>query len=171
MILSIGEILADMVGEKAQSGMIFKSFCGGAPFNVAVGAKNAGAKVGFVGRVGDDPVGRFLIGESKKANLEYMSVSQFKAFAKCEASALAEIKGKYTREKTTALLVGSYVDSYFEGTLANFIRENPEIFKKDGTHCRIVANTVSRTTFLFEAPAFQPCFRIIRFITHGNGKF
>lgn len=70
---------------------------------------------------------------SKKANLEYMSVSQFKAFEKCEASALAEIKGKYTREKTTALLVGSYVDAYFEGTLANFIRENPEIFKKDGT--------------------------------------
>ena len=70
---------------------------------------------------------------SKKANLEYMSVSQFKAFEKCEASALAELKGKYTREKTTALLVGSYVDSYFEGTLANFIKENPEIFKKDGT--------------------------------------
>ena len=74
MILSIGEILADMVGEKAQSGMVFKSFCGGAPFNVAVGAKNAGAKVGFVGRVGDDPVGRFLISESKKANLEYLDI-------------------------------------------------------------------------------------------------
>ena len=70
---------------------------------------------------------------SKKANLEYLSVSQFKAFSACEASALAEIKGKYTREKTTALLVGSYVDAYFEGTLANFIKENPEIFKKDGT--------------------------------------
>lgn len=70
---------------------------------------------------------------SKKANLEYMSVSQFKSFQKCEAAALAEVKGKYEREKTTALLVGSYVDSYFEGTLANFIRENPEIFKKDGT--------------------------------------
>lgn len=70
---------------------------------------------------------------SKKANLEYMSVSQFKSFEKCQTSALAEIKGKYQREKSTALLVGSYVDSYFEGTLANFIKQNPEIFKKDGT--------------------------------------
>lgn len=70
---------------------------------------------------------------SKKASVEYMSVSQFKAFQKCPASALAEIKGKYQREKTTALLVGSYVDSFFEGTLPKFIRENPEIFKKDGT--------------------------------------
>ena len=70
---------------------------------------------------------------SKKANLEYMSVSQFKSFEKCQAAALAEINGKYEREKTTALLVGSYVDAYFEGTLANFIKQNPEIFKKDGT--------------------------------------
>lgn len=70
---------------------------------------------------------------SKKASLEYMSVSQFKHFEECQHSALAEIKGKYQREKTTALLVGSYVDAYFEGTLANFIKENPELFKKDGT--------------------------------------
>lgn len=70
---------------------------------------------------------------SKKASKEYMSVSQWKAFNKCPASALAEIKGKYEREKTTALLVGSYVDSFFEGTLPKFIRENPEIFKRDGS--------------------------------------
>lgn len=70
---------------------------------------------------------------SKKANKEFMSVSQFKAFKKCPCAALAEINGKYEQEKTTALLVGSYVDAYFEGTLANFIRNNPEIFKKDGT--------------------------------------
>lgn len=70
---------------------------------------------------------------SKKANRNFMSVSQFKAFMKCPNSALAEIKGKYVREKTTSLLVGSYVDSYFEGTLEKFKKENPEIFKKDGT--------------------------------------
>ena len=64
--------------------------------------------------------------------MEYMSVSQFKAFEKCPASALAEIKGKYKREETTALLVGSYVDAYFEGTLANFKKKHPEIFKKGG---------------------------------------
>lgn len=69
---------------------------------------------------------------SKEANMEFMSVSQFKSFSKCQHSALAEIQGKYEREKTTALLVGSYVDSYFEGTLDAFIRENPEIFKRDG---------------------------------------
>ena len=70
---------------------------------------------------------------SKKSNLEYMSVSQWKAMYKCPASALAEIKGKYKRETTSALLVGSYVDSYFENTLDKFKKDNPEIFKKDGS--------------------------------------
>lgn len=71
---------------------------------------------------------------SKEANQHYMSVSQFKAFEKCQASALADINGELEREeKSTALLVGSYVDSYFEGTLEQFKAENPEIFKRDGT--------------------------------------
>ena len=70
---------------------------------------------------------------SKKANREFMSVSQWKAFDRCQHSALAEINGKYEREKTTALFVGSYVDAYFEGTLDKFKQQTPELFKKDGT--------------------------------------
>jgi hypothetical protein len=70
---------------------------------------------------------------TRKANLEYMSVSQFKAFDRCPASAMAELKGKYKRETTTALLIGSYIDSYFEGTMAKFMKDNPDIFKKDKT--------------------------------------
>lgn len=70
---------------------------------------------------------------SRKANLEYMSVSQFKSFSTCQACAMAELKGEYKRPQTTALLVGSYVDAYFEGTLANFIKANPEIYTRGGT--------------------------------------
>lgn len=70
---------------------------------------------------------------SEKANRTYMSASQYKAFARCEAAALAELCGIYERPQTTALLVGSYVDAYFEGTLDTFRAEHPEVFKKDGT--------------------------------------
>lgn len=70
---------------------------------------------------------------STEANNEFMSVSQFKAFERCPACAMAELRGEYKREKTPALLVGSYVDAYFEGTLDAFKAENPEIFKRDGT--------------------------------------
>ena len=65
---------------------------------------------------------------SQANNLKYMGSSQFKSFLRCEAAALAEIKGERERPKSTALLVGSYVDSYFEGTLDEFKAENPEIF-------------------------------------------
>lgn len=73
---------------------------------------------------------------SRQANLEYMSVSQFKAFdinmGGCEAASLAEINGEHIREKTTALLVGSYVDAHFEGSLHLFKANNPDLFTKNG---------------------------------------
>lgn len=64
--------------------------------------------------------------------IKYMSVSQFKAFEKCEAAALAEVMGDIERERTTALLVGSFVDAYFEGTLDVFKEKNPQLFKRNG---------------------------------------
>ena len=69
---------------------------------------------------------------SKKANLHYMSVSQFKAFEKCQNAALAEVRGKYKRETSVAMQVGSFVDAYFEGTLEQFVKSNPDIAKKGG---------------------------------------
>lgn len=67
---------------------------------------------------------------SMEANREYMSVSQYKQFRKCEAAAMAQIRGEWDFPKTTALLVGSYIDSWFEGTLDEFKAQNPEIYKK-----------------------------------------
>ena len=74
MILSIGEILADMIGQKVNGVTTFKAFCGGAPFNLAVNAKQSGAKVGFVGRVGNDVIGRFVLCEAQKAHLERLDI-------------------------------------------------------------------------------------------------
>ena len=70
------------------------------------------------------------------ANKDYWSVSLFKEFDRCEASGLAMVRGDYEREKTTSLLVGSYVDAYFtgdKGALGRFGLEHPEIFKKGGS--------------------------------------
>lgn len=69
---------------------------------------------------------------SEKANNQYFSVSQFKDFMNCEAQAMAKLKGEYKPEITKPLLVGSYVDRYFEGTLKQFTEENPEIFTAKG---------------------------------------
>lgn len=69
---------------------------------------------------------------SKEMSLKYMGVSQYKSFMKCQAMAMAEINGDFVRERTAALLVGSYVDAHFEGTLDIFRAQNSEIFKRDG---------------------------------------
>lgn len=76
---------------------------------------------------------------SQEANEEYMSVSQFKDFCgtygkmPCEFTAMEKLKGRWEEPKSKALMVGSYVDSYFEGTLDKFKAENPDLFKRDGT--------------------------------------
>lgn len=75
---------------------------------------------------------------SQEANREYMSVSQFKDFLGtygrlgCEFTAMEKLEGRWEDEKTTAIMVGSYVDAYFEGTLDRFKAENPSLFKRDG---------------------------------------
>lgn len=69
---------------------------------------------------------------SQEVNQEYLSVSQYKDFQKCEAMAMAKIRGWWEQPKSTALLVGSYVDAWFEGTLEEFKSEHPELFKRNG---------------------------------------
>lgn len=70
---------------------------------------------------------------SAEANRDYWSVSQFKAFDKCEAAGLAQVRGEYEREETDALLIGSYVDAYFSNELDEFIGINGDkMFKKNG---------------------------------------
>lgn len=72
------------------------------------------------------------------ADMEYMSVSQFKDFhgsygvAGCERTALMRLKGEYPLKSGLPLLIGGYVDAWFEGTLDKYKEEHPEMFKKDG---------------------------------------
>ena len=61
---------------------------------------------------------------SPEAMSEYWSVSQFKAFSRCEAAGLAEARGEYQREETDALLIGSYVDAHFSGEMDRFMAEH-----------------------------------------------
>ena len=70
---------------------------------------------------------------STEAMAAYWSVSSFKAFDKCEASGLAQVKGEYIREETDALLIGSYVDAYFSGEMDEFVGEHADsMFTKKG---------------------------------------
>lgn len=67
---------------------------------------------------------------SLESGQEYLSVSQFKSFRKCELSVYAQVTGKYKRPITDDLLVGSYVDAYFSGTFDDWKEKHPEIYGK-----------------------------------------
>mgnify|MGYP000967485287 CR=1 FL=1 len=69
---------------------------------------------------------------SKEARQKYFGSSEFKSFMSCEAAAMAKIRGECEEEPSTALLVGSFVDAYFEGALDLFRAKNPQIFTQKG---------------------------------------
>lgn len=64
MVVCLGEALVDFVADEAGCTLIqcpgFRKAAGGAPANVAVGLARLGAQAAFLGKVGDDPFGRFL---------------------------------------------------------------------------------------------------------------
>ena len=86
------------------------------------------------------------------ANTEFMSVSQFKRFQKCEAMALAELKGEYERPKSKALLLGSFVDEMLTGTKKSqikFVSDNfSELFQKSSKICKL--DDAGRRAFIID---------------------
>lgn len=71
---------------------------------------------------------------SLEADKRYMSVHEYLDFAGhmgvygCEERAMAKLNGEWEDEITDAMLIGSYVDAWFEGTLDEFKEEHPEMF-------------------------------------------
>jgi len=70
---------------------------------------------------------------SQEADREYMSYSQYKNFLRCEARAMAKLKG-WQEKRKDALLLGSFVHAWNEGEDAfkAFPSQNPELFTNKG---------------------------------------
>lgn len=72
-IVCYGELLIDMIstttGDLTKSKSFLKKF-GGAPANVAMGVAKLGGQVKFMGKVGDDPFGRFLKNTLEENNVQ-----------------------------------------------------------------------------------------------------
>lgn len=73
-----------------------------------------------------------------EADKAYMSVHQYLDFCGhmgvrgCESRAVARLNGDYSEPTSEAQLIGSFVDSHFEGTLDRFKKEHPECFTQKG---------------------------------------
>ena len=75
-IVTLGEVVADVYRERAPSDveLPFTARPGGAPANVAVAAAKLGAQAGFVGRLGDDLFGEFILGALEAVGVDVSAV-------------------------------------------------------------------------------------------------
>lgn len=76
MILSVGEILVDMIGCERNGVFAYERKAGGAPFNVACAVKRFGAESAFVGCVGGDIIGDYLVKFAQSRSLDYCLVAR-----------------------------------------------------------------------------------------------
>lgn len=89
---------------------------------------------------------------------KYMSVSQFKSFRRCEAAALAEIRGEYKRPETKALQMGSFVDAYLSGEdMSEYFQNHPELrnsrtgaLKAEFAQCQDIINAARADEMFIE---------------------
>lgn len=98
----------------------------------------------------------------KEANEAFFSVSQYKDFCKCEAMALTKIRGEYEQPTTKAMLIGTLVDRWFEGTLDKLREESPNIF-----YCR---NGALRADFRKADEIIKRVRRDERFMQYMSGE-
>lgn len=73
-VLTIGELLIDFIcldrNKSIMDGNVFEKKAGGAPANVAAVISILGGESSFLGNVGNDPFGLFLVNELKKYNVD-----------------------------------------------------------------------------------------------------
>lgn len=70
---------------------------------------------------------------SKEADIEYMSVSQWKLFNECEAKALATIQGQEDATYKEAFLEGQLFEELVSGDSKLFIAQHPELISTRGS--------------------------------------
>ena len=99
---------------------------------------------------------------SKESNQAFFSVSQYKDFCKCEAMAMAKIRGEFEQPITKAMLIGTLVDRWFEGTLDKLREESPNIF-----YCR---NGALRADFRKADQIVKRVQRDERFMQYMSGE-
>lgn len=110
---------------------------GGAPANVAVGVSRLGVEAGFIGRVGNDPLGKFM---RDVLNAEKVSTEQMILDPNHRTSTV--IVGLDDGERSFTFMVNPSADQFLE------IADLPTFHKGDFLHCCSIAliNNPSRAT-------------------------
>lgn len=101
---------------------------------------------------------------SQEADEMYCSVSQYKDFMGtvgkrgCESMALAKMRREFEMPKTIPLMIGSYCDAYFEGTLPTFAAQHPEIFSSRGASKGELKSDYKQASVMIDRATKDPLF-------------
>ncbi len=120
-VFCIGELLIDFVAENQGNDLskatLFTKKAGGAPANVACAIAKLGGKSSFIGCVGKDPFGSFLLDVLKRENVDISKVQRSKTFTTLAFVSLADDGERdfvFSRGADRALKYDSKVQKDFE---------------------------------------------------------
>lgn len=110
---------------------------GGAPANVAVGVSRLGCEAGFIGRVGNDPLGKFM-----QQTLQAEKVSTDNMILDPQQRTSTVIVGLDDGERSFTFMVNPSADQFLE------VGDLPTFYQGDFLHCCSIAliNNPSRST-------------------------
>ncbi|MDO9975233.1 aminoimidazole riboside kinase [Glaesserella parasuis] len=108
---------------------------GGAPANVAVGVSRLGGEAGFIGRVGNDPLGKFMQQTLQKVSTEQMILDP-------QQRTSTVIVGLDQGERSFTFMVNPSADQFLE------VNDLPNFQQGEWLHCCSIAliNDPSRST-------------------------
>jgi 5-dehydro-2-deoxygluconokinase len=76
--IAIGRLCIDLnaneINRPMEETVTFTKYVGGSPANITIGMSRLGMKTGFIGRVADDQMGRFIVGYLQKNHIDTSSV-------------------------------------------------------------------------------------------------
>lgn len=125
---------------------------GGAPANVAVGIARLGGNTGFIGRVGNDPLGKFM---QQTLQAEHVSTEQMILDPQQRTSTV--IVGLDDGERSFTFMINPSADQFLE------VSDLPQFHKNEWLHCCSIA--------LINEPSRSTTFEAIRRIKEVGGFF
>ncbi|MGQ8819692.1 aminoimidazole riboside kinase [Bibersteinia trehalosi] len=145
----LGDAVVDLIPDGENH---YLKCAGGAPANVAVGVSRLGVSAGFIGRVGHDPLGKFM---QQTLKAENVGVEQMILDPKQRTSTV--IVGLDDGERSFTFMVNPSADQFLE------VADLPQFQADEWLHCCSIA--------LINDPSRSTTFEAIRRIKQAGGFF
>lgn len=163
-IFCIGEVLIDFVAEKQGSDLSkayqFTKKAGGAPANVACAIAKLGGESAFIGCVGNDPFGAFLLQVLEDSNVNIDKAQRSKTFTTLAFVSLAEDGERdfvFSRGADSELNYDPLLKSYFKENMIHLGAATALLGGDlEETYGRYYSDAVSEGAFI----SFDPNYRV-----------